>query len=121
MPDQRKQCILERCFICWAYEVNFQSFKYCYQISSFSTMEQLQLKKANKRVFVNKELKVVQDLFVNIVNIFHSTNNLSYLYLHYTSIITAISKTLKKLSIGKTFFKRFLNPNIPSLFFNISV
>lgn len=68
MPDQRKQCILERCFICWAYEVNFQSFKYCYQISSFSTMEQLQYKKiANKRVFVNKELKVVQDFFMNFV------------------------------------------------------
>lgn len=76
---------------------------------------------ANKRVFVNKELKVVQDLFMNIVNIFQSTHNLSYLYLHYTSIITAISKTLKKLSIGKIFYKRFLNPNIPSLFFNISV
>lgn len=76
---------------------------------------------ANKRVFVNKELKVVQDFFYEFCyflnfDIFQSTHKLSYVYLHYTSIITAISKTLKKLSIGKIFYKRFLNPNIPSLF-----
>lgn len=120
MPDQRKQCILERCYICLAYDLIFSLSNIATKFPLFPLWNNSNKKKANKRVFVNKELKVVQDLFMNIVNIFQSTHNLNYVYLHYTSTITAISKTLKKLSIGKTFFKRCLNPNIPSLFFNIS-
>lgn len=121
MSDQRKQCILERCFICLAYDLIFSLSNIATKFPLFPLWNNSNKKKSQQTcVRQYKELKVVQDLFMNIVNIFQSTHNLKYVYLHYTSTITAISKTLKTLSIGKTFFKRFLNPNIPSLFFNIS-
>lgn len=106
------------------YEGSYQSSKYCYQISYFS-MTQLQYKNSQQTSFLNEILvrsKGCARPFLwrctfLVFGVFQRTYNLSYkCVMHYTSIITVISKYLKILSSNKTLFKRFPNRNIPLFF-----
>lgn len=122
MLDQIKQCILERCFIscCMKVVISLPNIA----ISYFS-MTQLQYKNSQQTSFLNEILvrsKGCARLFLwrctfLVFGVFQRTYNLSYkCVMHYTSIITVISKYLKILSSNKTLFKRFPNRNIPLFF-----
>lgn len=124
MLDQIKQCILERCFIscCMKVVISLPNIATKFLISVWHNSN---IKIANKRVFLNEILvrsKGCARLFLwrctfLVFGVFQRTYNLSYkCVMHYTSIITVISKYLKILSSNKTLFKRFPNPNIPLFF-----